>query len=323
MTMTTEHPVLQLALLVGSLRAQSYSRKIAKALAARAPDSLRCRFIEIGELPLYNQDLDGETPPAAWSAFRAAIGECDAVLFVTPEYNRSIPGCLKNALDVGSRPSGKSVFKGLPAGVVSVSPGKIGAFGSNQALRQTFVFLDMPVMQQPEAYIGNVAELLDDSGAIKNSDTAAFLKGFIEALETWIRTVRPGGSSFDAFMKHREKIAEDYVNGNATSLKAIVTHSEPATFFSPRGDHLEGADAVAGRYERDAASFHEGGSTDIEVLQASASGDLAFWTGLQHARARMGKNGHPAEMTLRVTEVFRLEDGAFKLVHRHADPANG
>ncbi|RWB84637.1 MULTISPECIES: NAD(P)H-dependent oxidoreductase [unclassified Mesorhizobium] len=323
MTSTAETPVLQLAILVGSLRAQSYSRKIAKALAARAPDSLNCRFIEIGELPLYNEDLEGETTPATWLSFRAAIRDCDAVLFVTPEYNRSIPGCLKNALDVGSRPHGESVFKGLPAGVVSVSPGKIGAFGSNQALRQTFVFLDMPVMQQPEAYIGNVAELLDDKGAVKNGETAAFLEKFMGALENWIRAVRPGGSSFDAFMRQREKIAEDYVNGDPTSLKSIVTQSEPATFFSPRGDHLEGADAVAGRYERDAASFHRGGSSDLEVLQASSSGDLAFWTGLQHAKARMGKNGQPAEMTLRVTEVFRLEDGGFKLVHRHADPAHG
>jgi len=186
MTTSLEHPVLQLAVLVGSLRAQSYSRKIAKALAARAPDSVRCRFIEIGELPLYNEDLETETPPPAWSAFRSAVVECDAMLFVTPEYNRSIPGCLKNALDVGSRPPGRSVFKGRPAGVVSVSPGKIGAFGSNQALRQTFVFLDMPVMQQPEAYIGNVAELLDENGAVKNGDTAAFLETFMDALERWI-----------------------------------------------------------------------------------------------------------------------------------------
>jgi len=322
MTKATEQAVLQVAVLVGSLRAQSFSRKIAKALAARAPDSLRCRFIEIGELPLYNEDLDGDKPPAAWSAFRAAIRECDAVLFVTPEYNRSIPGCLKNALDVGSRPSGKSVFKGLPAGVVSVTPHKLGAFGANHALRQTFVFLDMPVMQQPEAYIGSVGELLDDKGAVKSSETADFLEKFMGALENWINTVRPGTSAFDAFMKEREKIAADYVNGDATSLKAIVTHSEPATFFSPRGDHLEGAEAVAGRYERDAASFHKGGSTDLEVLQSSASGDLAFWSGLQHAKARMGKNGDATDMTLRVTEVFRLEDGAFRLVHRHADPVH-
>lgn len=322
MTDATEHAVLQLAVLVGSLRAQSFSRKIAKALAARAPDSVRCRFVQIGELPLYNEDLDGDRPPAAWSAFRSAIRECDAVLFVTPEYNRSIPGCLKNALDVGSRPPGKNVFRGLPAGVVSVSPSKIGAFGSNQALRQTFVFLDMPVMQQPEAYIGNAAELLDDKGAVTNADTAAFLENFMAGLETWIRRVHPGGSSFDAFMKQREKIADDYVNGDATSLKAIVTHAGPATFFSPRGDHVEGAEAVAGRYERDAANFHKGGSTDLEVLQASASGDLAFWTGLQHAKTGMGRNGEATEMTLRVTEVFRLEDGAFKLVHRHADPVH-
>ncbi|RWX68881.1 NAD(P)H-dependent oxidoreductase [Mesorhizobium sp. M4B.F.Ca.ET.089.01.1.1] len=312
---------IQLAVIVGSLRAQSYSRKIARALAARAPDSMRCRFIEIGDLPLYNEDLEGEDPPRAWSTFRAEIRSADAVLFVTPEYNRSIPGCLKNALDVGSRPSGKSVFKGLPAGVVSVTPNKLGAFGANHALRQTFVFLDMPVMQQPEAYISTVADLLDDKGGVKSSETAGYLEKFMSALEDWIRTIRPDDASFEAFMRQREKIAEDYVNGDAKSLEAIVTHAEPATFFSPRGDHLQGANAVASRYERDARSFHEGGSTDLEVLQSSASGGLAFWTGLQHAEARMGKNGETTAMTLRVTEVFRFEDGAFRLVHRHADPA--
>src|SRR4051812_4724561 len=212
------------SIVVGSLRRESFSRKLAHALITQAPASLECRIVEIADLPMYNEDLD-DRPPEQWTRFRDAISSSRAVLFVTPEYNRSIPGCLKNALDVGSRPSGKSVFKGLPAGVVSVTPHKLGAFGANHALRQTFVFLDMPVMQQPEAYIGSVGELLDDKGAVKSSETADFLEKFMGALENWINTVRPGTSAFDAFMKEREKIAADYVNGDATSLKAIVTHS--------------------------------------------------------------------------------------------------
>lgn len=177
------------AIVVGSLRAASYSRKLAHALIGHAPETLNCRIVEIGDLPLYNQDLD-ERPPAAWSRFRKDIAAADALLFVTPEYNRSIPSCLKNAIDVGSRPEGKSVFDGMPAGVVSVTPYKLGAFGANHALRQTFVFLNMPVMQQPEAYIGNVGDLFDDDGKLISEQTAKFLRKFMSALADWVGTIR-------------------------------------------------------------------------------------------------------------------------------------
>jgi NAD(P)H-dependent FMN reductase len=176
----------KVAVLVGSLRAASFSRNIATALIARAPQGLDCQIIEIGDLALYNEDLDGDPPPA-WSRFRQEAGACDAVLFVTPEYNRSIPGCLKNAVDVGSRPANKSIWNGMPAGVVSVTPYKLGAFGANHALRQTFVFLNMPVMQQPEAYIGTVGDLLDDTGAVSDKDTSAFLEKFMTAFAAWTR----------------------------------------------------------------------------------------------------------------------------------------
>src|SRR5437870_5730731 len=109
--------------LVGSLRKESFNRKMAKAMAALAPESLKLDIVEIGQLPLYNQDLDGEAPPAPWASFRQRIRAANAVLFVTPEYNRSVQGALKNAIDVGSRPYGKSSWDAKPAAVVSVSPG--------------------------------------------------------------------------------------------------------------------------------------------------------------------------------------------------------
>jgi NAD(P)H-dependent FMN reductase len=173
------------AVIVGSLRKESYSRKVANGLAALAPKSLNCQFVEIGDLPLYNEDAE-ENPPAAWTRFRDAIRKADGVLFATPEYNRSVPGVLKNAIDVGSRPQGKSVWDGLPAAVVSVTPYKLGAFGANHALRQCFVFLNMPVLQQPEVYIGGVAELLDKDGRIVNGGTIALLTKFMAAFENWI-----------------------------------------------------------------------------------------------------------------------------------------
>jgi NAD(P)H-dependent FMN reductase len=177
------------AVIVGSLRAASFSRRIAKALVERAPASLDCRFVEIGDLDLYNEDAEANAP-APWTRFRGEIGACQAALFVTPEYNRSIPGVLKNAIDVGSRPYSQSVWKGLPAAVVSVAPGKLAAFGANHALRQSFVFLDMPVMQQPEAYIGGVGDLVDEAGHIRSEDTSKFLKSFMEAFAAWIAKVR-------------------------------------------------------------------------------------------------------------------------------------
>ncbi len=310
------------AIIVGSLRAGSLSRKLAHALTAQAPPSLACRIVEIGDLPLYNEDLDGD-PPASWTRFRGEIRDADAILFVTPEYNRSMPACLKNAVDVGSRPPGKSVFDGMPAGVVSQTPYKLGAFGANHALRQTFVFLNMPVMQQPEAYVGGAAELFADDGALKSDDTAAFLSKFMSAFAAWIDTVRAhaNASAFNAFMPTREAAARAYVNGDPAPLAAITTGEDPATFFSPRGDHLQGAADIAARYAKDAAAFSRPGSSRLEVLQSAASGDLAFWSGLQQAEVHFGGHAGVVAMSLRITEVFRFEAGGWKLVHRHADQA--
>jgi chromate reductase len=180
MTMTRK-----IAVLVGSLRKESFNRKIAQALIELAPGSLTFEIVEIGQLPLYNQDLD-ETPPAEWTAFRQKIKAFDAVLFVTPEYNRSVPAALKNAIDVGSRPYGSSVWSGKPAAVISVSPGATGGFGSNHHLRQSLVFLDMPAMQQPETYIGGVTKLLGEDGKVNNDRTKEILQNFAQQFEKWV-----------------------------------------------------------------------------------------------------------------------------------------
>ena len=175
-----------IAVIVGSLRKESCSRKIAENLIALAPPSLALDIVEIGDLPLYNQDLDGDAPPAAWSTFRDATKACGAILFVTPEYNRGLPAALKNALDVGSRPYGHSVWAGKPCAVASASPGAIGGFGANHHLRQSLVFLDMPVMQQPEAYLGGADKLFDEQGGIANEGTRKFLAGFMEKFAHWV-----------------------------------------------------------------------------------------------------------------------------------------
>jgi chromate reductase len=174
------------AVLVGSLRKESFSRKVANAVAEVAPATLRFTHIDIGALPHYNQDLDPDSPPAAWVTFRDALRPADAVLFVTPEYNRSVPGVLKNAIDVGSRPYGKSVWSGKPGGVISVSPGAIGAFGANHHLRQSLVFLNVPAMQQPEAYIGGADKMFDASGKLTNDSTREFLGKFAASFAAWI-----------------------------------------------------------------------------------------------------------------------------------------
>lgn len=173
------------AVLVGSLRKDSFNRKLAKALAALAPETLKLEIIEIGELELYNQDLD-DSPPAAWVAFRRRVKAADAVLFVTPEYNRSVPGVLKNAIDVGSRPYGQSAWDGKPGAIISVSPGAIGAFGANHHLRQSLVFLNVPAMPQPEAYIGGAAGLFDGAGNLTNDSTKEFLRKYLQAFAAWI-----------------------------------------------------------------------------------------------------------------------------------------
>lgn len=176
------------AILVGSLRKASVNRKVAHALADLSPEGLKLQIVEIGDLPLYNPDLDEANPPAAWTAFRDKVRGFDAVLFVTPEYNRSVPGALKNALDVGSRPYGKSVWSGKPGAVISVSPGALAAFGANHHLRQSLVFLDVPTLQQPEAYVGDAFNLFDDDGKLINDNTASFLSTFVEKFAAWIAT---------------------------------------------------------------------------------------------------------------------------------------
>lgn len=178
------------AVLIGSLRRDGFNRRTARALIELAPEPLAPRIVEIGQLPLYNQDLD-ETPPAAWTAFREAMKSFDAVLFVTPEHNRSVPAALKNALDIGSRPYGASVWNGKPGGIVSVSPGGIGAFGANHHLRQSLVFLNVPAMAQPEAYVGNAGTLFDDAGTLKNDSTRQFLGNFMRAYAAWIEANPP------------------------------------------------------------------------------------------------------------------------------------
>jgi chromate reductase, NAD(P)H dehydrogenase (quinone) len=179
--------VRSVAVLVGSLRRESFNRRMALALADLAqPAGLKLEILEIGDLPLYNQDLDEGAPPAQWASFRQKVKAADAVLFVTPEYNRSIPGVLKNALDVGSRPYGSSAWDGKPGAVVSVSPGALGAFGANHHLRQCLVFLNVPAMQQPEAYIGNAGSLFDANGKIANDSTRDFLSKFTTTFAGWI-----------------------------------------------------------------------------------------------------------------------------------------
>ncbi len=181
----------QVAVLVGSLRKESFTRKIARALIALAPASLKLEIVEIGQLPLYDPDADGESPPAAWAELRRRIRSADAVLFATPEYNRSVPGALKNAIDVGSRPYGQSAWHGKPGAVVSVSPGALGGFGANHHLRQSLVFLDVPVMQQPEAYVGGVQGLLDAQGNLASDATRDLLRRFMEAFAAWIEKIAP------------------------------------------------------------------------------------------------------------------------------------
>ena len=183
------------AVLVGSLRKASFNRRAAHALAELAPASLRLDIVEIGELPLYNQDADDErAPPPAWSTFRERMKKADAVLFVTPEYNRSVPGVLKNAIDVGSRPYGQSVWNAKPAAIMSVSPGAIGGFGANHHLRQSMVFLNMPMLQQPEAYIGGASKLFDEDGRIVSEASRELFTNFMAAFAAWIETIigRPG-----------------------------------------------------------------------------------------------------------------------------------
>ncbi|BCH28832.1 ACP phosphodiesterase [Mesorhizobium sp. L-8-10] len=175
----------KIAVQVGSLRADSLNRKIADQLVRLRPNDLSLEIVGIADLPFYNEDIEENTPPES-QEFRERIKAADAVLFVTPEYNRSVPGALKNAIDVGSRPYGASVWNGKPGGVITASPGAIGGFGANHHLRQMFVFLNVLVMKQPEAYLSHASEMFDESGALADERAREFLTSFLNAYAQWV-----------------------------------------------------------------------------------------------------------------------------------------
>lgn len=180
----------KIGVIVGSLRKESWNRKLALALINLAPASLKMEVVDIGQLPLYNEDLDAQNPPPKeWTTFREHMSKFDGVLFVTPEYNRSMPAPLKNAIDVGSRPYGKSIWSGKPGAVISASPGAIGGFGANQHLRQCFVFLDILCMQQPEAYISDVSHLFNENSTIAKPETESFLRKYMESYANWVKLI--------------------------------------------------------------------------------------------------------------------------------------
>ncbi|MEO6432667.1 MAG: NADPH-dependent FMN reductase [Sphingomicrobium sp.] len=180
-----------IAILVGSLRKDSINRKVARSICAMEKDRLDCTLVEIGDLPLYNQDYDGSPDePASYAGFRKEIAAADGILFVSPEYNRGLPGVLKNAIDIGSRPYGSSVWNQKPAAIVTASPGGIGGFGANHQIRQSCVFLNMPVMQHPEAYLGRVG---DDSfgadGLLAEGPLRDLVKSIAEAFADWVKLI--------------------------------------------------------------------------------------------------------------------------------------
>jgi chromate reductase, NAD(P)H dehydrogenase (quinone) len=195
----------KIAIIVGSLREASLNRKLARSICAMRNDNLECSMIEIGDLPLYNQDSDAN-PPEQYVRFRQQIAEADGVLFVSPEYNRGIPGVLKNAIDVGSRPYGQSAFDKKPAAIVTASPGSIGGFGANHQIRQAAVFLNMPVMQQPEAYLGHVSDdSFDADGCLKEGPLKELVASLAHAFHDWV----------DMIHRSRQLLAEDAAHAQA------------------------------------------------------------------------------------------------------------
>jgi chromate reductase len=199
----------KIAIIVGSLREGSINRKVARSICGIRGDNLDCHMVQIGDLPLYNQDRDAN-PPEQWTRFRKQVAEADGVLFVSPEYNRGIPGVLKNTIDVGSRPYGESVFDKKPAAIVTASPGSIGGFGSNHQIRQACVFLNMPVMQQPEAYLGHVTDdSFDESGCLKDGPLKALVTVLAHAFHDWV----------DMIHRSRAALAEDAAHAAQEAAK--------------------------------------------------------------------------------------------------------
>jgi chromate reductase len=180
--------IYNIGIFVGSLRKEAFSRKLANAVSAIMPEDFKPAIIEIDRLEMFNEDLDVEgKEPECWKNFRAKVRALDAVLFITPEYNRSVTPALKNALDVASRPWGQSVWGGKPGAVISITPGKLGAFGANHHLRQSLTFLNVPMMQQPEAYLSEAGDIFDEKGCVCNPHTKDFLKTFVEAYTAWVK----------------------------------------------------------------------------------------------------------------------------------------
>ena len=180
--------IRDIAVVVGSLRKESLNRKTANALIELAPAPLKLEIVEIGKLPLFDEDLE-HNEPREWKEFRERIGRADGVMFVTPEYNRSVPGVLKNAIDVASRPYGRNQWDGKPGAVLSVSPSAIGGFGANHHLRQSLVFLNVPTMQQPETYANHAGTFFDDSGKLVNQKTREFFETILRTYAAWVETI--------------------------------------------------------------------------------------------------------------------------------------
>jgi chromate reductase len=202
----------RIAIIVGSLRKDSLNRKVARSICGLRGDNLQCSMLEIGGLPLYNQDLDTD-PPEQWTRFRDEVAAADGVLFCSPEYNRGVPGVLKNAIDVGSRPYGQNVFDKKPAAIVTASPGSIGGFGSNHQIRQACVFLNMPVMQQPEAYLGHVTDdSFDESGCLKEGPLKDLVTTLAHAFHDWVEMIQ----------RSRQLLAEDAAHAAEARAKEHV-----------------------------------------------------------------------------------------------------
>jgi chromate reductase len=178
---------LSVAVFVGSLRKASINRRLALAVQRLAPDDLRFEPVAIDSLPLYNQDFDGDYP-AAYRSLKQQVEAADALLFVTPEYNRSIPGVLKNALDIASRPWGTNSFAGKPGGVIGASIGSTGSALAQQHLRNVLAYLDVAVLAQPEVFVHFKSdELIDAQGQIASEDTRKFLQGYVDRYAAWVR----------------------------------------------------------------------------------------------------------------------------------------
>ena len=178
----------KIAVVVGSLRKESFNLKIANTLIAQSPESLSLEVVDIANLPIFNEDLEN-TPFSEWEIFREQVKAADGVIFLTPEHNRSIPAALKNAIDAGSRPYGQNVWDGKPGAIISASVGNISGFGANHHLRQILVGVNVPVMVQPEVYIGGAAALFDGDGELINDSTKDFLKSFLKAFEKWVDAI--------------------------------------------------------------------------------------------------------------------------------------